>query len=139
MIAMIWCGLHLLSLVVGSPSNPVFESTASSSCIASIASAFVKPWKIGLVGYRKRDARSCSIMSSSVDSPGDSNRFSINVDGVPTRLKIFIDNAKKEYPDNPLPLALSVISSELEKLELIYSTVEDKNKIISMRDDEIQG
>ena len=70
------------------------------------------------------------MMSSSVDSPGDSNRFSINVDGVPTRLKVLIENAKKEYPDNPLPLAFSVVSSELEKLELNSSAVEDKNKMI---------
>jgi hypothetical protein len=44
-------------------------------------------------------------MSSSVDSSGGSYRFSMKVDSVPNSLKVFIDDAWKKYPDNPLSFA----------------------------------
>ena len=134
-----------------SASSHVLKLTAASSCITS---AFIVPWKIGLAEYRKRDARGYS-MSSSVDSSGGSNRFSIKVDSIPTRLKVFIDNSLKEYPDNPLPFALSAISYELEsqisskqilqdsRKEILESKqilkllVEEQGRVISMKDDEI--
>ena len=120
-----------------SASSHVLKLTAASSCITS---AFIVPWKIGLAEYRKRDARGYS-MSSSVDSSGGSNRFSIKVDSIPTRLKVFIDNSLKEYPDNPLPFALSAISYELESQisskQILKLLVEEQGRVISMKDDEI--
>ncbi len=77
MIARIWCGEHLLGLVFVYPSawSHVLKPTATSPCVTS---AFIVPWKIGLAGYRKRNARGC-VMSSNVDSSGATTNSGIRL------------------------------------------------------------
>jgi hypothetical protein len=97
--------------------------------------------------FGKLKAGGC-LMSSSLESSGDSSQFSIYVNMIPPGLKNFVDSALQKYPSDPLPFALFAVEKELEskqreleskqrELESKQREVELQKALISAKEDEL--
>ena len=79
-----------------------------------------------------------SLRSSSSDSSSENRKqLSMPWENIPTLLKPIFEDAEKIYPDNPGPMALSILSEKYGALQLSQTVIDLQQLAIQDRDDRI--